>query len=65
MPVYMVLELLSQIDNGEEKVIAFASKTLKGAEAHYSVIEREALALTWAIKHFKFCLWGYAVCGPL
>ncbi|KAJ1173097.1 hypothetical protein NDU88_004938, partial [Pleurodeles waltl] len=43
---------------GEEKAIAFASRSLKDAEQNYSVIEREALACSWAIKHFKFYLWG-------
>ncbi|KAJ1095977.1 hypothetical protein NDU88_001126 [Pleurodeles waltl] len=42
----------------EERAIAFASRSLKEAEQHYSVIEREALACMWAVKHFKFYLWG-------
>ncbi|KAJ1208272.1 hypothetical protein NDU88_003658 [Pleurodeles waltl] len=50
--------VLIQRVNQEEKVIAFASRSLKGAEQQYSVIEREALACMWAVKHFRFYLWG-------
>ncbi|KAJ1211759.1 hypothetical protein NDU88_007115, partial [Pleurodeles waltl] len=49
---------LSQIVDGEERIIAFASKALNDAESNYSVIEREALVVFWAVKHFKFFLWG-------
>ncbi|KAJ1187606.1 hypothetical protein NDU88_004381 [Pleurodeles waltl] len=38
--------VLSQVGNGEEKMTVFASRSLKGAEEKYSVIEREALAFT-------------------
>ncbi|KAJ1107261.1 hypothetical protein NDU88_004654, partial [Pleurodeles waltl] len=49
---------LSQIIDGEERIVAFASRTLNKAEANYSVIEREALACFWAVKHLTFLLWG-------
>ena len=41
--------VLSQIQNGEERPIAFSSRTLSPAERAYSVGEREALACIWAL----------------
>ncbi|KAJ1184493.1 hypothetical protein NDU88_001299 [Pleurodeles waltl] len=49
---------LSQCVDGQERIVAFASKSLREAELKYSTIEREALACFWAINHFKFFLWG-------
>ncbi|KAJ1170018.1 hypothetical protein NDU88_001899 [Pleurodeles waltl] len=53
-----VAAVLTQVKEGEERIIDFASRRLQGAEASYSVIEREALACCWGINHFKFNLWG-------
>lgn len=49
---------LSQMQNGKEKIIAFASRTLTEAEINYSTIEKEALSCYWATNHFKCFLWG-------
>lgn len=54
--------VLTQVCNGLERTIAFASRTLKGSEANYSAIEREALAIYWAVKHFSVFLWGQSFC---
>lgn len=45
--------LLLQVRNGCEQLVACASRCLKGAELNYSVIEKEALAIFWAINKLK------------
>jgi hypothetical protein len=51
--------ILSQKDNcGNEFVIAYGSRTLKSAEAKYSITEKECLGLVYAIEHFKYYLLG-------
>ena len=50
--------VLSQIQCGEEKVIAFASRTLTKAERRYSVTRKELLAVVTYIHHFRQFLLG-------
>ncbi|CAH8497738.1 unnamed protein product [Dicrocoelium dendriticum] len=50
--------VLSQIQNGEEKVIAYASRKLSDSERHYSVGEKEALACVWACEKWHLFLFG-------
>ncbi len=53
---YGVGAVLSQIQNGNEVVIAYASKQLKKAELKYATVEKEAWAVVSAIKHFRHYL---------
>ena len=50
--------VLSQLQSGEEHPVAFASRQLTPAEKKYSVVEKECLAIVWALKHFRMYLFG-------
>ena len=50
--------VLSQVQQGQERVIAYYSKTLTPAEQNYCVIRRELLAVVKAVKHFRPYLYG-------
>jgi len=50
--------VLSQVQDDEERVIAFASKTLNRAQRNYCVTRREALAIITFIKQFHHYLYG-------
>lgn len=49
---------LSQVQNGEERPIAFASKTLSTSQSNYCTTMRELLAAIYFIKYWHHFLWG-------
>ena len=50
--------VLSQIQDGEEKVIAYVSRTMNPAQQQYCTTKRELLAVITFMKHFKHYLLG-------
>lgn len=56
--LYAIGSVLSQGEIGKDLPIAYASRTLNKAESNYSTIERELLAIVWAVKHFRPYLFG-------
>ena len=53
--------VLSQIQDGDEKVIAYASRKLNLAQQHYCITKRELLAVVTFMKHFKHNLIGQRI----
>ena len=54
--------VISQLDStGKDRPLSFASRTLKGAELQYSVLEKEALAILFLLEKHKFILLGHKV----
>ena len=49
--------VLSQGEIGKDPVIAYASRRLPKAETKYHTYEKEALAIMFAIKTFKNCVY--------
>ena len=50
--------VLSQVQDGEERVIAYASKALHGGQENYCTTKRELLAAVAFVEHFRYFLYG-------
>ena len=50
--------VLSQVQNGVKRVIAYGSRTLNNAEENYCVTRREMLAVVYFTKYFQEYLIG-------
>ena len=50
--------VLSQVQDGQERVIAYYSKTLAPPKRNYCVTRRELLAVVKAVRHFRPYLYG-------
>ena len=55
---YALGAVLSQGPVGEDLHIAFASRSLNKAEINYSTIEKELVAIIFAVGHFRPYLYG-------
>ena len=53
--------LMQTDENGKNRAIAYASRTLNSAESNYSVTHQETLAIIWALKTFKDIILGYPI----
>ena len=50
--------VLSQIQGGEERVVAYGSKTMSKSERNYCVTDRELLAIKHFVEYYKHYLLG-------
>jgi transposase InsO family protein len=54
--------VLLQADNkGKLHPISYASRSLSETERRYSTTKREALAVLWSLKNYKYLVYGYPV----
>ena len=58
---YRLGAVLPQLQNGLWRPVAFASRALSETETRYAQIEKEALALTWALERFAEYVLGKKV----
>ena len=50
--------VLSQVIEDEEHPVLYISRKLLKHEKNYATVEKEALAVKWAIHHLRYYLWG-------
>ena len=56
---YGVGAVLSHVVDGQERPVSYSSRSLTVAERNYGHIEKEGLALVFAVKKFHHYLFGY------
>ena len=56
--LHFIGAMLSQIQFGRERVIAYASRSLNSAEQNYPTIQRECLVIFWACRTFRPYIYG-------
>ena len=52
------LGIVLQEENGKKVPVAYASRKLKRSKRSYAVIEKECLALVWAVQKFSRYVYG-------
>ena len=50
--------VLSQMQDGEERVLAYGHKTFNSSQRLYCATMKELQALIWAVLKFKEMVWG-------
>ncbi|KAL0148818.1 hypothetical protein M9458_055827 [Cirrhinus mrigala] len=50
--------VLSQVQEGEEHPVVYISRKLSKAERNYAAVEKEALAIKWAVLELRYYLLG-------
>ncbi|VDI81855.1 Hypothetical predicted protein [Mytilus galloprovincialis] len=50
--------VLSQMQNDEERVIAYSSRALSSSQQNYCITKRELLAVVLFVEQFRHYLWG-------
>lgn len=50
--------VLSQVQEGEEHLVLFISRKLTTAKKNYAAMEKEALAVKWAVLELRYYLQG-------
>ncbi|MCG7868284.1 MAG: hypothetical protein JAY74_18205 [Candidatus Thiodiazotropha taylori] len=50
--------VLSQVEDGVERVVAYFSRALNKAEKNYCITRQELLAVVEAVKHFRHYIYG-------
>ena len=54
--------VITQLDeNGKEKPLAFAFRTLTHAEKNYTITDKEALSIFWILSKFRTMIYGYEI----